>query len=198
MADAAVAAGFLLAGFLDDSPAACLATGSPAAPYLGRLSDLQALLKPGCGWIMALGDLALRRRTIDALARVPGTPPAVSVIHPTAFVSPSAGVGRGVYIGPQAVIHTRAALGEHGIINSGAIVEHDCVIGQNVHIAPGAVLGGGARVGAETLIGLGARVLPGISIGQGCLVGAGSVVLGDVPDGAAVVGVPAGPLRAGG
>jgi acetyltransferase-like isoleucine patch superfamily enzyme len=44
-------------------------------------------------------------------------------------------------------------------------------------------------------IGSGAVILCGLTIGEGARVGAGAVVVGDVPPGTQVVGVPAHPLE---
>ncbi|TVQ32319.1 MAG: acetyltransferase [Phycisphaeraceae bacterium] len=185
VAEGARLAGWAITGFLDDDPEAALA--GIEARRLGALALLDhediGLRHP---LILGLGDLALRRKLIPKLAE-----PVASVIHTHASVSPSARIGRGVFIGPGAVVHTGAAIGDHAIINSGAIIEHDCVIGENAHIAPGAALGGDVRVGANTLVGLGARALPGVRIGVRCVVGMGAAVVTDVPDGALVFGVPA-------
>lgn len=146
-------------------------------------------------WIVALGDLRVRRGILRAAAlrpRMQGR--ARTVIHPSAVVSPTATIGPGTYVGPRAIVHARARVGAHAILNSGCIVEHDCVLGENVHIAPGATLGGTVKVGADTLVGLNATVIPGTAIGAGCLIGAGSVVIRGVPDGQRVAGVPASPL----
>lgn len=191
-----------VAGYIDDNPAAPVSAilinvphPYPAPPNLGGLNDAGPLT--GRHWVLAVGDLALRRRLLGGVVaglgrRRDAAPGPRSVIHPTAFVSPSALVEAGTYVGPRAVVHARARVGEHGIINSGAIVEHDCTLDENVHVAPGAVLGGGVHVGSDTLVGLGARVLPGVRLGARAIIGAGSVVLGDVPDGVTAVGVVGG------
>jgi UDP-perosamine 4-acetyltransferase len=194
--EAARLGGASVVGFLDDNPAAPIAAilidvphPFPTPPHLGPLERLEAI--GGASWIVALGDVRMRRAVLSALGHRPPVHRAGVVVHPTAFVSPSASVGAGVYVGPQAVIHSRAKVGAHCIINSGAIVEHDCVLEENTHIAPGAVLGGTVHVGHDTLVGLGSRVLPGVRIGHGCTIGAGAVVLGEVRDGRRLVGVPA-------
>jgi sugar O-acyltransferase (sialic acid O-acetyltransferase NeuD family) len=142
-------------------------------------------------WIIAVGDLAVRRRLINSLRAIKAGDGPATIIHPTAWVSPSASIGRGVFIGPRAVVHTRAVIGDHAIINTGSIIEHECQIAENVHAAPGSVLGGRTRVGPDTLIGIGARTLPGISIGREAVVGCGAAVVREVPDSATVAGVPA-------
>ncbi|MEL7471677.1 MAG: acetyltransferase [Planctomycetota bacterium] len=181
-----------IAGVLDDvqSPPACEAFG---LPHLGGLSDFDLIGEHS--WILALGDLKTRRDLLDAgLEMVHG---ASSVVHPEAYVSPTAGYGKGVFVGPHAVVHTGARLGDHCIINSAAVVEHHNIIGANAHIAPGVALGGVVRVGRDALLGVGSRVLPKVEVGDRCVVGAGSAVLHDVSDGERVVGVPARPLWGG-
>ena len=62
------------------------------------------------------------------------------------------------------------------------------------HVSPGAKLAGGVRVREGAYIGLGAAVMQGIEINRWATVGAGSVVIEDVPEGVAVVGIPAHPM----
>lgn len=189
VAESALRAGIRLAGFYDDDPDAPLAAGDPSAARLGDLTSLEAEELDNAPWILAVGDLGMRRWLIDRLYRAEDD--AAMVVHPDASVAESSVVAGGVWIGPRAVVHSRARVLDHAIINSGAIIEHDCLIAENSHIAPGATLGGEVSVGNDTLIGIGARILPGVRVGAGCIVGAGAVVTRDVDDGSTVVGVPA-------
>lgn len=197
-----------LIGYLDDSEspaldlwAAAMRSAGPrwaavGPKRLGRLEEapgyLAAAGAKGWGWVLGIGDLALRRAILHRLAAAPdaGSP----VVHPHASVSPTATLGRGVFVGPRAVVHPRARVEAHAIINTGAIIEHDCVVGENAHIAPGAAMGGGVTIGPDALVGIGARIVPTLSIGRGAVVGAGAVVVRDVAPGEVVVGVPARPL----
>jgi len=185
VAEAAHLAGLRIVGLFDDRTDAAIEIGEVRIPRLGPLDDLAAAAENHC--IVAIGDIAARRALIETLEA-----PLATVIHPSAFVSPTAEIGGGVFIGPGAIVHSRARIADHCIINSGAIVEHDCRVGENTHIAPGAVLGGEVEIGADTLVGLGSRVLPGVKIGTGCTVGAGAVVPKDIGDAITVRGVPAG------
>jgi sugar O-acyltransferase (sialic acid O-acetyltransferase NeuD family) len=195
--EAAALAGMRIDGFLDDNPAAPVSAilidlphPFPSPRHLGNLEEVHRT--HGRHWIVAIGDVTVRRKLLRLLLAAPDLAPMPrSVVHPTAFVSPSAVVGPGTYIGPRAVVHARARIGAHCIINSGAVIEHDCAVGENTHIAPGAVLGGSAKVGHDALIGLGCRILPGLSVGHRATVGAGAVVTKPVADHTTVTGVPA-------
>jgi len=217
--EAAAALGLAIAGFLDDD-ANAVAQRIGSLMRLGTLIELPAIIgfnpadftlanastaangnanamNAERNWILAIGGIAIRRRVLEEIALIEkstsaqATYVALTLVHPTAYVSPTAEIGQGVYIGPKAVVHAFANVGNHAIINSGAIVEHECVIGENSHIAPGAVLGGNVRVGRDTLVGIGSRVLPGIQVGAGATVGGGATVVRTVVAGTTVVGVPA-------
>lgn len=184
VAEAAAQAGMNIDGFVDD-------TADPLLARLGvakHLGPLSVLGQYSHAVILCVGDVVARRRLAASGVRLS---PAATVVHPAAWVSPSARLGAGVFVGPGAVVHTRARIGDHAIINSGAIIEHECVVGAHAHIAPGAALGGNVSVGPGVLVGLGARVLPGVAIGDGVVVGAGAVVVRDVAEGRRVRGVPA-------
>jgi len=136
-----------------------------------------------------------RRSTVFESARALGFE-FLSVVHPTAIVSPSADIGEGSCVFPGAIVGAGTRLGRNVIINTGAIVEHDCTLGDHVHVASGAVLAGGVSVEEGAHVGAGATVKQGVHIGRGAVVGLGAAVIDDVPDGATVAGVPAKPIAA--
>jgi UDP-perosamine 4-acetyltransferase len=115
----------------------------------------------------------------------------ITVMHPSAVLSPSAKVGRGSTILAGAIVGARAELGQNVIINTGAIVEHDCTVGDHAHVATRACLAGAVTVGEGTHVGIGACVRQGIRLGRRMVVGAGAVVVKNTKDGVVVAGVPA-------
>lgn len=92
------------------------------------------------------------------------------VVHPQAYVSPSARLGPGVIALAGAVIHPGAVIGRGVIVNTRAVVEHDSTIGEGSHVAPGAIILGGGSVGRCALIGAGAVILPGAVVADEALV----------------------------
>ncbi len=115
----------------------------------------------------------------------------ITVVHPSAYISPSAVLGRGVSVLAKAVVNARSAVGDHSIVNTGALVEHDCVVGSNVHVASGAVVCGGVKVGADSLVGAGSVIRQYLQVGDNAVIGAGSVVVSNVASSSTVLGVPA-------
>ena len=113
-----------------------------------------------------------------------------SSVHKTAFVSPSATIGKGTVVMIYAIVNADATIGNHVIINTAALIEHDCTIDDFAHISPKVTLSGNVKIGTGTHVGSGAIVIPGIKIGKWCTIGAGAVVINDIPDGATVIGNP--------
>ena len=77
---------------------------------------------------------------------------AATLIHPTAYVSPTAEIEAGVVVLPKAVINTNVKVGKGSIINCGAIVDHDSIIEEGCHICLGAIVKGENRIKALTKI----------------------------------------------
>ncbi|MGD2119551.1 MAG: acetyltransferase [Chromatiales bacterium] len=113
------------------------------------------------------------------------------VIHPTAIVSDSATLGKGVQLLAGSVVNTGAVISDNVLLNSRAVVEHHCRIGKHCHIASSATVCGDCVVGDNVHIGAGAIVLQGVTIGAGAVIAAGSVVIKDVESLTLVAGVPA-------
>jgi sugar O-acyltransferase (sialic acid O-acetyltransferase NeuD family) len=141
---------------------------------------------------LGIGDNSARDR-VRALLPSALLPP---LVHPTAWVSPSASLGSGTVVLPGAVVHTQARVGEAVVVNSRAVVEHDCDLADAVHVSPGAVLCGGVVVGTRSWVAAGAVIVPLRRIGRDSVVGAGAVVVRDVADEVTVVGNPARELAA--
>jgi serine acetyltransferase len=117
----------------------------------------------------------------------------VNLVHPQAWVSPTAQLGRDVFVGANTSIGAHTVIRDHVRVNRNVSVGHDVTIEEGCEIAPLAAISSGVTVGSWVFIGAGAVILNGLTIGQGATIGAGSVVTRDVPAGLLVLGNPAKP-----
>lgn len=115
----------------------------------------------------------------------------VSLIHPSAIISPSAIIGKGTVVMPNVVVNAKATVGNGVILNTSCVVEHECIIDDFVHISPKVALAGDVKVEKFTHVGIGSNVIQGIIIGKNVIVGGGSTVIRNIDDNQKVVGVPA-------
>ena len=131
------------------------------------------------------------------------------VVHPGAFVHPSAVligdviVGEGVYVGPCASLRGdfgRLVIGKGANIQDCCILhgfpDGDTVIGENGHIGHGAIVHG-ARIGRNSLIGMNAVINDYAEIGESSIVAALSFVKAQakIPARSLAAGIPARVLR---
>lgn len=198
LADTIALFGGRVLALVDNDPTARACV--PGAPLCYGKAGLFAwinehgLPQRACAAVSIGGARGADRRAIGALLLKAGFS-LNPVVHPAAAVYRSATIAVGCHVLANAVVAAGAKLGAMTIVNNGAVVEHECILGDGVHIAPGAILCGCVVVEQDAMVGAGATVLPRIRIGGGAVVGAGSVVTRDVPPGAVVVGVPAGPIK---
>lgn len=181
-ADAVLAAGNRVLGFLDDAPQSSSLLG---LPVLGRTEDY--VNYPNAEFLIAIGDNRTRQNVEQQLKAVKWH----TAIHPAAVVSPFAEIGEGTVVLANAVVNAGAVIGRHCIVNTAAVIEHDDRISAFAHISVGAKLAGTVAVGEGTLVGIGAVVRNNISICGGCTVGAGAVVVKDITGPGTWAGVPA-------
>lgn len=133
----------------------------------------------------------------------------IPVIHPTAYVHPTAVligdviVGPGCYVGPAACLR-----GDFGRItlHEGCNVQDTCVMhgfpdGETIieadgHIGHGAVIHG-AHIGVDALVGINAVIMDNAHVGDGAVVGALAFVSEGmvIPPRSLVVGTPARVIR---
>lgn len=127
------------------------------------------------------------------------------VVHPSAYVHPSAVLIGDVVIGPRCYIGPLASLrGDFGriIIHEGANVQDSCVlhgfqecdtvVDVDGHIGHGAVLHG-CRIERDALVGMNAIVMDDAVVGEASIVGAGAFVKAGmiIPPRSLVIGAPA-------
>lgn len=157
-------------------------------PVLGGKDSLPQLYAQGVrlavNAVGGIGNTGARIEVFRRLAQAGFTCPAV--IHPTAFIEPSAELSTGVQVMPHAYVGSQARIGLGVIVNTGAIVSHDCILGEYANISPGAILAGEVQIGSRALIGMGVTVNLQVKVGAGARIGNGATVKSDVPENAVV------------
>jgi carbonic anhydrase/acetyltransferase-like protein (isoleucine patch superfamily) len=136
-------------------------------------------------------------------------PGALTAIHPSAFVAPSADLLGDVRLGSQASVWYQCVLradmepiiiGDRSNIQDLTMVHVDegvpCTIGNDVGVGHRAILHG-CTVEDFCLIGMGAILLNNVRVGTGSVVAAGALLTEgfEVPPGSLVMGMPAKVVR---
>ena len=152
-------------------------------PVIGNGSVLESLKKEGIHSVVntvgGIGDYKIRWNVFERLIAAGYDFP--TLIHPTAFIEPSAELENGIQILPQSYISSAAQIGFGTLINAGVVVSHDCHIGKCVNLSPGALLAGGVKVDDFAQIGMGVTININVRIGAEALIGNSAVVKSDVP-----------------
>ncbi|SEJ29250.1 transferase hexapeptide (six repeat-containing protein) [Myroides marinus] len=91
--------------------------------------------------IVGIGNNEIRKRIVGEVKHRFAT-----VIHPTAYVAPSAEIGEGTVVLANAVIQADAKIGKHCIINANVTVDHDAIVEDYVCTYPAAYVAGFARI----------------------------------------------------
>jgi sugar O-acyltransferase (sialic acid O-acetyltransferase NeuD family) len=179
--------------FLDDEPA-LRGTRVCGIPILGSSADAAQAVAAGAeGAIVFLGNPWNRER-VGGIVLAAGLALPV-VVHPRAYVAPSATLGRGTFVGAMATVSTGARVGELVMVAPTALISHHVDVGDLAQLSPGCRLGGRSRIGRRAFLGLGATVVSERTVGDDAAVWAGAVVTSDVAAGATVAGVPARPVK---
>ena len=153
-----------LVGFVDDR--------GGHTPLLGAVADLPSLLDGGATHVaLGLGDNALRRRFAEHVEGI-GLGLA-TVVHPRAFVSPSATLDDGVFVDALASVHGRALIGRGTVLMPHAWVAHDVHVGAFCWASGHAAVGGFATIGDGCRLGVGSIVGAHATVPAETIVGAG-------------------------
>jgi acetyltransferase EpsM len=170
-----------IVGIIDDGiPIGEEIMGVPVIGGREILSELYAKgVRTAVNAVGGIGNMSIRIQVFKEIAAVRFICP--TVIHPTAFIEPSAVLGSGIQVFPHAYVGSQSRIGFGVIVNTSAIISHDCMIDDYTNISPGAVLAGEVKVGKGVLIGMGATINLQVTIGDRSRIGNGATIKSDVP-----------------
>lgn len=116
--------------FLDDR--------SQAEDVIGKCADFSAFADDNTAFYPAFGNNEGRVGWLEKLnasgCRI------TRIIHPTAYISPTAHIAQGCAVLPHAIINTGCEIKAGCIVNCGAIVDHGCILEEGVHVCLGAIV----------------------------------------------------------
>ena len=111
---------------------------------IGSIRDLEQICHSFDECFIAIGNADIRSDLMNRLEQLHRMIPVL--IHPTAYISPSAAIGTGTVVAPHATIHTNAIIGKGSIVSINAVIDHDVKIGDFCHINSGAICMAGTHL----------------------------------------------------
>lgn len=173
--------------FVDDVTDARELYGSEVMPF----EELASRLAPGeVEFVVAVGEPSSRELLFDRVdARGYGF---ATIVHPSAFVSPSARLGRGVFVKMQSIVSAEAVLEDNVFVQADAIVGHDAHVGRHTQISAFSHIAGHAILGERCYLGVRASVREECQMGDDVVLAMGAVVMEKrVPSRVLAMGNPA-------
>lgn len=188
-------AGVDIVGFLDDNKDlhGSLVKGVRVLGGTDLLSSLRDTYQVEAVYC-PIGNNKLRVRFLSLANQLGYQTP--NYIHPSAIISPSVVIGKGVYVLLNTSIMPYVTIQDYVMISMNVNIAHHSVLEEGTFISTGVNFGASIVAHKYSYIGISATIMTGIkNLGEDCLVGAGAVIIKDVPDKAVVAGVPAKILR---
>ena len=105
---------------------------------VGKCADFARFIDDNTAFFVAFGDNDMRERWLKALFEAKAD--VVNIIHPTAYISPTARLGRGVAVLPKALVNSYCVIEDGCMVNSGAIIKADNRIPPKMKVEAGIVI----------------------------------------------------------
>ena len=113
-----------------------------------------------------------------------------TLIHPKAWVSENANIGKGTIIFPFVYVAHNTTINENVLVHAHSNIENDCKIGNNSFLSSASFIGAKTKIGNNTFIGPNSTIRDCVEIGTNSIIGMGSVVTKDISDNEICVGNP--------
>lgn len=160
--------------FVDDGHPTLQSSG--AWPVVGHTDDLASLVDSCRHAIVAIGNQADRARQVEQLENLGFA--LTTVIHPRAWVSEYARIGKGCAIMAGAVVGAYAEVGRGAIVNANATIDHDGSLKEFAHLGVGVQLAGGVSVGARAWLQTGVCAGYRVEVADDVVIGPGEKLVG--------------------
>lgn len=98
-----------------------------------------------------VGDIK-KALTIMYNAMIEMLPPEKGEVHRSAFVAPSASLGKDVTVGPNAVVEERAVIGDNSVISANSYIGKDVTIGRCCRVFPNVTVYARTKMGDRVTI----------------------------------------------
>lgn len=136
--EVAEAVGYDKIAFLDDN----------SEEAVGKIADTKQFVQEYQAAFVGIGNNKFRNELLQRLGQEGYEIPIL--LHPTAYISKTAVIGKGTVVEPKAIVNANSKVGTGCIISVGAIVDHDVVLEACVHVNAGAICKAGSFVAKET------------------------------------------------
>lgn len=162
-------------------------------PIIGCTEDVYKEDIRNLNFAVTMGENKLRCQVADKLRLLGANTP--NLIHPKAFVSPSASIGKGCFIHLNAKISTRCSLGNDCVIDFNSLVAHHASLDNGCYMSSLSMVGSYCKLGKRVLLGMNALIIPlKLVLGDDCIVGAKANVTKSFSKSTVLIGNPAKPL----
>ncbi len=111
---------------------------------------------------------------------VKGRIPLANIILPTAYISPSARLGEGIFVGPQASIDDRSIVKDNVFIHGSTTITHDCIVEEHSYFSGRCDLAGFCHIGKRNFVGIRVCFADHITTCDDVWTGIGCIVAKDI------------------
>jgi acetyltransferase-like isoleucine patch superfamily enzyme len=145
--------------------------------------DLELLIDDSCidlYYIVSMSNHKLRMKFSNFLNSKNVKP--FNVVHPRSEISPTALLGKNIYVASGVLISSFAKVEDNVMLNFGVLIGHDSIVKENCILLPGCKIGGEAIINENVLIGSGSFIKQGVSIGKNTFIDAMCYIEKDVEE----------------
>ncbi len=133
--------------------------------------------------------LAKRKAIFEELINLNRNAP--NFIHHTAYINPTALIGKATYIYPKSNIDQKVRIGNACIINNSVTISHESTVGDACFFAPMVCVCGCVQIDDGVFVGANTTIANNIRIENDVKIGIGSVIINHISSEKNVIGYPA-------